>query len=126
MQAVSAMNLVKCTIRASPLPKEIWDFLRDNLALLRRMQQEQKSREETGSSSEEQVDDGDEDEVDLQGEVIKRPSIKVEDFWTAFQEVCAKAGGEWIDLVDKVWAFGPQRAGTCVLADWRAEGQPNS
>ena len=129
MQAVSALGLVKCTIRAVPLPQDIWNFLRDNLALLRRMQQERKSRQEVddGIIEESQsLDDVEDGGVDLQGEVIKKPTIKLEDFWTAFRDICVKAGGDWVDLVEKLWAFGPQRAGTCVLVDSRTEVQPNS
>lgn len=129
MRGASAMNLVRCTIRAAPLPKEVWEFLRDNLALLRQMNQERKYREEAEIIPTREVTDtdgGDEDEVDLHGEVIKRPSVKPDEFWRVFQDVCAKAGGEWADMVEKLWAFGPQRAGTCVLVDSRAEGQSNS
>lgn len=134
MLAASSLNLVKTTIRAAPLPKDIWDFLRDNLALLRRMQQDHKSREENNDHvmddsrnlDGQNLEDIEEDEVDLQGEVIKKPTIKAEEFWKVFREVCAKAGGEWTDLTEKLWAFGPQRAGTCVLVDSRAEGQTNS
>ncbi|KAI0801740.1 P-loop containing nucleoside triphosphate hydrolase protein [Irpex lacteus] len=134
MLAASSLNLVKTTIRAAPLPKDIWDFLRDNLALLRRMQQDRKSREENNDHviddsrnlDGQNLEDIEEDEVDLQGEVIKKPTIKAEEFWKVFAEVCAKAGGEWTDLTEKLWAFGPQRAGTCVLVDSRPEGQTNS
>lgn len=131
MRGASAMNIVKCTIRAAPLPKEIWEFLQDNLALLRRMRQERTSHEEgkddEGHEEEKQeIEEVDEDEVDLQGEVIKRPSIKPEEFWPVFHNVCAKVGGEWAELVEKLWAFGPQRAGTCILVDSRTDGTPNS
>lgn len=131
MRGASALNLVKCTIRAAPLPKEIWEFLQDNLALLRRMQQEHKSHESRAASSDEKTGSGDEEgeeeeEIDLQGQVIKRPTLKLDEFWPALQSVCAKVGGEWADLADKIWAFGPRRAGTCVLIDSRVDGAPNT
>lgn len=30
-----------------------------------------------------------------------------------------RLGGEWADVVDRVWAFGPQRVGSCMLIDSR-------
>jgi ribosome assembly protein 1 len=129
MQGASALNIVKCTIRATPLPKKIWDFLRDNLALLRSMQPERQSQERTGSDTREKIrddEDGDNEELYLQGDVIRQPNIKAEEFWTVFQTMCMEIGGEWIDLTEKLWAFGPQRAGTCILVDSRTEGHSNS
>ena len=126
--ASSSHGLLKFTIRATPLPKKIWDFLQGNLAILRRMLQENKSREE-GASEEavpsDEIGEGDEaDEVDLQGEIIKRPTVRPEEFWTVLQQKCTEAGGEWASVVERLWAFGPQRAGTCVLVDARGDGQP--
>ena len=69
--------------------------------------------------------DGDED-YDVQGEYIKKPTIKAEQFWPLLHETCKKVGGEWADVADKIWAFGPQRMGTCLLIDARSGGQPNS
>jgi ribosome assembly protein 1 len=129
MQGASALNIVKCTIRATPLPNKIWDFLRDNLALLRNMQPERQSQERTGSDTREKIqddEDGDDEELYLQGDVIRQPNIKAEEFWTVFQAMCMEIGGEWIDLTEKLWAFGPQRAGTCILVDSRTEGHRNS
>ncbi|EKM49571.1 uncharacterized protein PHACADRAFT_214132 [Phanerochaete carnosa HHB-10118-sp] len=142
IQSAAAHNLLKFTIRAAPLPKSIFDFLRDNLALLRRMRQERASREEDPSrpsspsrgaeenngeeNDERNYDETDDlDEVDLQGEVLKRPSIRAEDFWPAFEAKCKEVGGEWEDVPERLWAFGPQKAGTCLLVDARP-GQPTS
>jgi len=36
-----------------------------------------------------------------------------------------KAGGEWVGIAKRIWAFGPQSAGTCILADSR-HASPNS
>ncbi|KAJ3558904.1 hypothetical protein NM688_g656 [Phlebia brevispora] len=129
----TANNLLKFAIRAAPLPKSIWVFLQDNLAILRRIQQEQKSQEEgEGSESLEGEltaapgEDGEEEEeeVDLQGEIIKRPTVKADEFWQVFQQKCSEAGGEWTSVPDKLWAFGPHRSGTCILVDNRNDGQP--
>ncbi|THG97775.1 hypothetical protein EW026_g4285 [Hermanssonia centrifuga] len=127
ISGASANNIVQFTIRATPLPKVIWDFLQENLAILRRMQQERKSREEHKTLEAEQIaEEDDSDEVDLQGEVIRRPTVRPEDFWSVLREKCSETGGDWEDLPEKVWAFGPQRAGTCLLIDSRNGGQSNS
>ena len=115
-------NLVKFTIRAAPLPKGIWELLRDNLTLLR--QQERKSREEGREGADNSADNADlddeTDEVDLQGEVLKRPTVRADQFWTVFDEKCKAAGGDWADVAEHLWAFGPQSAGTCLLIDSRS------
>ncbi|GJF00688.1 translation elongation factor 2 [Phanerochaete sordida] len=152
VHGATAHNLLKFTIRAAPLPKAVFDFLRDNLALLRRLRQDRNAREEQPSrapspgrheGAEDSVgdadtkpdaqanneghddEDDDHDEVDLQGEVLKRPNIRAEEFWPTFAAKCREAGGEWADLPERIWAFGPQRAGTCLLVDSR-QGQPTS
>ncbi|KAF7797389.1 hypothetical protein EIP86_008584 [Pleurotus ostreatoroseus] len=127
----SANNLVKFVIRATPLPKPIWDFLQDNLAILRRMHQESESHEEralTDTPVNEEDLEEQEEEVDLQGEIIKRPTVKVDEFWQVLQAKCSEAGGEWTNIPDRLWAFGPHRSGTCLLVDViREDGQsPNS
>lgn len=116
-------NAVKFTIRATPLPDVIKEFLRDNLALLRRMELEQKT-DKLGSGDEEAADL--EEEFDKLGELLKKPSVKPEEFWTTLAAKFKETGGEWTDVVNQIWAFGPQRAGTCILVDSRAHGALNS
>ena len=127
IQGAAAQNLAQFTIRASPLPSSIYEFLLDNLAILRRMQLERKAGEVDASNAAEGDDEGagaDED-YDVQGEYIKKPTINAEQFWPTLQDTCKEAGGEWAEIVDRIWAFGPQRMGTCLLIDARSE-QPNS
>lgn len=123
IHGAAAHDLVKFTIRAVPLHPTIHEFLLDNLAILRRMQQERKAGEEERMAEEE--DAAEDAAYDMQGDFIKKPTIKAEQFWPELQERCQKAGGEWADLVDKIWAFGPQRMGSCVLVDAR-QGEANS
>ncbi|KAH9854742.1 translation elongation factor 2 [Lenzites betulinus] len=123
MHGAVAHDLLKFTIRASPLPPAIHQFLLDNLAILRRMQQERKAGEEERAREEEDAQD--DDSYDVQGDFIKKPTIKAEDFWPELEARFKKAGGEWADVADKVWAFGPQRMGSCILIDARAR-KPNS
>ena len=139
VQGSAAHGIIKFVIRAAPLPKPIFDFLRENITLLRRMQQErnegygpnresvtggviESSRVETTTADDEEQE---EDEVDVQGEVLKRPTVKAEDFWPTLVKMCKEAGPDWADVPEQLWAFGPQRAGTCLLVDTRA-GQPTS
>ena len=126
IHGAAAQNLAKFTVRAAPLPAPLLEFLLDNLAILRRMQQERKAGE--GDVEGFSIDDDEapvDEDYDIQGEYIKKPTIKAEQFWPALHEKCKEAGGEWVDIADRVWAFGPQRVGTCLLIDARS-GQPNS
>ncbi|OJT13621.1 Ribosome assembly protein 1 [Trametes pubescens] len=123
IHGAAAHDLAKFTIRAAPLHPSIHEFLLDNLAILRRMQQERKAGEAELTAEEEDVLA--DESYDMQGDYIKKPTVKTEEFWPELQTRCRKAGGEWADLAEKVWAFGPQRMGSCVLVDAR-QGVPNS
>lgn len=125
VDGASVQNLVKFSIRATPLPKEIWDFLQDNLAIIRKLQQGRTSQDVTNGSPDLGADDEFE-EVDFQGELIKRPTVKPTEFWTKLTECCDKAGGEWVGILDSIWAFGPQRKGTCLLIDARNQENKRS
>lgn len=114
-------NLAKFTIRAAPLPSEIVGFLQDNLAILKRMGLEQSATADFSSNR--IVDTAEQDEgVDLQGEIIKKPTVQPSEFWDVLHETSQKVGGEWANIANQIWAFGPQRAGSCVLIDNRADG----
>ncbi|GBE84885.1 Ribosome assembly protein [Sparassis crispa] len=119
-------NLVKFTIRASPLPKLLVDFLLDNLATLKRLHTEQVKIDDVTGTDAKANADTEEDLEEVYGEIIEKSSIPPEDFWRALEGKCREAGGEWIDVVDKLWAFGPQKAGSCVLIDARCDSSPNS
>ncbi|KAH9841508.1 P-loop containing nucleoside triphosphate hydrolase protein [Rhodofomes roseus] len=120
IQGTITNNLVKFTIRAAPVPTQIVEFLQDNLATLKHMEVEQGSERGNMNGA------GEDEDHDAQSEVIKKPSIKPEEFWKELQQTCEKVGGEWGDVVDKIWAFGPHRVGRCMLIDTRSVGQPNS
>lgn len=132
VQGAVSNGIIKFVIRAAPLPKDIFEFLRDNVMLLRRMQQEKQSNEgsagsknQTDGASDDAEDVDDAEDADLQGEVLRRPTVRAEEFWPTLREMCKKAGGEWADVPERLWAFGPQNAGTCMLVDARS-GQPTS
>ena len=108
IRGAAAHNLLNFTIRAVPLPQPIFDFVRENLVLLRRMQQERKSSEDDQESTRVDQTDGveheeeDADEMDLQGEVLKRPTVRAEEFWNVFEEKCKGLGAEWADVPEQI------------------------
>ncbi|KAI5122471.1 hypothetical protein M0805_008782 [Coniferiporia weirii] len=126
----SARSVVNFTIRASPLPAPILEFIQNNLLILRRILRERKLKEEFISSdhaASQQDDENDlEEGINIYGDVLRKPTVRQEDFWVAFDAVCKEVGSEWRDLADKAWAFGPQTAGGCVLIDAREEGPTKS
>ena len=65
-------------------------------------------------------EDDHERSYDGSGETFRKPTVRPEQFWTALEEVCKKAGGDWDKgIVDRIWAFGPRKAGGCLLVDAR-------
>lgn len=125
VRGASSHDLVTFTIRAVPLPAPILEFILDNLAILRRLQRERKSKEgraQDGAEAEEEQEEEGEEEEDVQADVARVPTVKPDQFWMALEEKCKAAGGEWVDVADKVWAFGPQGAGGCLLIDARKTG----
>ncbi|KAF9534535.1 hypothetical protein CPB83DRAFT_931762 [Crepidotus variabilis] len=110
----SSQQVVNFTIRARPLHPAILQFILDNVTTLKTLQRNMSI--EQGQ----QIDDDDQD-VDKYGDVIRKPTVGPDQFWETFVVVCKKAGSEWEDLADKIWAFGPQKVGGCVLVDARKE-----
>jgi ribosome assembly protein 1 len=126
----STQGLVKFSIRAAPLPKYLLEFVLDNISILKRLQRERKNA--LGGSDENQggedVDADRERSYDDSGETFRKPTVRPDQFWTALEEICKKAGGDWDKgVVDRIWAFGPHRAGGCLLVDARKNVKiPNS
>ena len=118
----SAQGLVKFSIRAAPLPKSLLEFILDNISILKRIQRERGNT--TGGTAGVRDQDGEDDEHHSSyydsGETFRKPSVRPDQFWTALEEVCKQAAGEWDKgIVDRIWAFGPQNAGGCLLIDAR-------
>lgn len=120
--AVSHQNLVTCTIRAAPVPEPINNFLRSNIAVLKRLQNERAAAEDGAEEAE--IDEA--ETAAATGDIIRVPTVRAEMFWDALAKVCTECGGEWMNIVDTIWAFGPQNAGECLLIDARKDGAPNS
>ncbi|KAF5315116.1 hypothetical protein D9619_007031 [Psilocybe cf. subviscida] len=120
MKGASSQQVVSFTVRAAPLPAALLEFILANIEVwkvllhVRAMQQGQKAREE------------EDDEVDVSGGVVRKPTVTPEQFWDAFEGKCKEAGGEWRDIADRLWAFGPNKAGGCLLIDSRDSKYPVS
>lgn len=128
VNGASSQNLVKFSIRASPLPESLLDFVLDNVSVLKKLQLERESKENDPnfSTTADDMDLDDGDRMDTYGDIARKPTVKADQFWSALEEQCKKAGGEWENIVDRIWAFGPQRAGGCILIDARKDWVPNS
>lgn len=126
VNGASVHNIAKFTTRASPLPKPIWEFLENNLTIIRQLDRESRSKKDPSQRGAELVVE-DQEEMDLQGKLFKQPTVDIAQFFPALEEICRKCGGEWVDVVNKIVAFGPQNVGTCLLVDIRKDSQqPNS
>ncbi|KAF8349218.1 translation elongation factor 2 [Amanita rubescens] len=117
IRGASSNSVVKFSIRAVPLPRVVLDFLLDNILTLKKIQQERKAKETDKSAEHTHEPEDDDVELDISGP---------EQFWNVLQEKCREAGSEWVGQVDRIWAFGPHRAGGCVLIDARRDVIPNS
>ena len=109
MRGWSAHKVVSFTVRAVPIPPTILDFILENLMALKTLIQDKQDQ---------QIEEEGQD-VDLHGDVIRKSTISPDQFWNVFAEKCKDVGGEWEDVASKTWAFGPQKAGGCLLIDSR-------
>ncbi|KDR82604.1 hypothetical protein GALMADRAFT_238006 [Galerina marginata CBS 339.88] len=112
IRGASSHQVVSFTIRASPLPAPILDFILENLATWKTLQHDRKVEQGHLIDEEEQ-------ETDNYGDVIRKPTVGPEQFWDVFAQKCKEVGGEWEGIADKTWALGPQKAGGCLLIDAR-------
>jgi len=117
VKGTSALNIVSFTLRAAPIPAPILQYILENLSILKKLQQEKKA-EETGMEAEE-VEAEEEEREGGHGDVVRKPTVTKGEFWQGLKAVCKEVGGEWEGIVEKIWAFGPQKAGGCLLVDNR-------
>ncbi|KAG2033690.1 P-loop containing nucleoside triphosphate hydrolase protein [Suillus americanus] len=124
IKGASTQNLVTFSIRAAPVPDIILQFLLHNLTTLRALQQDGHTDRDTAGSS---IDIVSESELaGIQGDVLHTPSVRADQFWNALEEKCNEAGGEWVNISDRIWSFGPRHAGSCILIDYRKDTTPLS
>ncbi|KAJ7712423.1 P-loop containing nucleoside triphosphate hydrolase protein [Mycena metata] len=114
----SSQNIVTFTIRASPLPRPILEFILQNVVVLKILQ--------GGDADADAAEMDEEDGSNIDGNIVRKPSVKPEEFWDALRGKCQEAGGEWADIAERIWAFGPQNAGGCVLIDSRGASTGHS
>lgn len=117
----STQGIVSFTIRAAPLPPAILDFILDNALTLKRVLQGKLEATPTAQDDVYELDS-----ADVLGDVVRKPTATPEQFWDALRDICQKAGGDWADVSDKIWAFGPQQIGGCLLIDARKSGGSQS
>ncbi len=117
-------DLVKFTIRATPLPPAILDFILQNQITIRNLV----NNEGTEQHGKYDSDGNAEQELvgHVHGDVDRTPTVSTDKFWETLHEVCQSAGEEWKDLDERIWAFGPRRTGGCILIDGRQGSLPHS
>jgi ribosome assembly protein 1 len=113
----SSLNVVHFRVRASPLPSPVLGFVLDNITVLKKLQNDRKAKDSQLSQNKAIV--GETMNDDVHGDIMRKPTVTPEQFWSALQKVCDEVGGEWEGIVERIWAFGPQGAGGCLLIDGR-------
>lgn len=128
----SSHSLATFTVRVIPMPEAITSFLQTNQSIISRLEREsQHDGHEHGTDVVPNGNPGDgldgmdvdEEAAVANGELLQKPNVKLENFWTAFQDVLKGAGGEWAKRASHVWSFGPNRVGPNLLLDCRPEGE---
>lgn len=103
----SVASLVNVTIRAALLPPKIVEFLQSHASTIANLMVERDaSREE--ETRIEGVPNASEGNVHVVGP---------KEFWIKLEALLKQAGGEWQDVADSIWAFGPKRVGPNMLID---------
>ncbi|KAJ9118998.1 hypothetical protein QFC24_005964 [Naganishia onofrii] len=100
----SVASLVNVTIRAALLPQKVVEFLQSHASTIANLMVE-------GGGDEarmEGVPNASEGNVHIVGP---------KEFWIKLDELLKAAGGEWQDVADSIWAFGPKRVGPNLLID---------
>lgn len=120
-----AQDVASLAIRVVPLPKVIVDFMAKNINTMRKLQT-QESRSVAGSN---EILEGlvleDSFTFEADDESIGS-NLPIADFWAAFEKICQDKGGIWGNLVNRILAFGPNKAGTCLLVDQRSNDHVHS
>ncbi|KAG7442999.1 P-loop containing nucleoside triphosphate hydrolase protein [Guyanagaster necrorhizus] len=121
MKGASSQGIATFSIRACPLPKAILEFILDNLLILKNLERDRRSGDSATS-----LEELDQDFVDVNGEIFRKPTVKTDQFWPTLNDILGKVGGEWGNVLDRIWTFGPQRVGACMLIDARKSGSIRS
>lgn len=123
MHGTSAQGAVTFTIRATPLPEEITNFLQSNASIMRKWLREGHVQGQNGTT-----EFAPEGETASEGEAIAEadssqvPTVKYADFWPTLTKLCTEAGGQWVNLPSRIVATGPHHAGPNVLVNGTSSG----
>lgn len=100
----SVASLVNVTIRAALLPPKVVEFLQSHASTIANLMVEGGGEE----ARMEGVPNASEGNVHVVGP---------KEFWVKLEELLKASGGEWQDVADSIWAFGPKRVGPNLLID---------
>lgn len=105
----SVQSYIDVTLRSHPLPQDVVDFL-----------QRQSTSIQSLASETAAVTNQDETAADSTGEraISTDGVVRVlspTEFWSKLEDLLRKAGGEWRDVADDIWAFGGRRVGPNLL-----------
>ena len=132
-------GLVKFTVRAIPLPEAVTEFLQTNVSILKKLGRATEAHTlshsqptlavteevaDTGNRTEETEEGAAEDDPDempngAAGDIVRKPTVRADEFWSALGGIFSKSGSEWNDVCERIWSFGPFRAGPNILVDRR-------
>jgi len=124
----TSQSLIRYTVRTVPLPQPLVALLTSNVALLQRLVREgdgsdKPSDNDQDETAADQLDKEEEAEA-ADGEALVNASLmRSEDFHEALKKTFAEVGGEWKDLYESVWMFGPHGSGSNILLDRRPADQ---
>ncbi|KAG8686930.1 Cytoplasmic GTPase/eEF2-like protein (ribosomal biogenesis), partial [Ceratobasidium sp. 394] len=117
MHGSSAHGAVNFTIRATPLPETITNFLQANVSIMRKWLREGHVQDTQDSAEGETTASEGEAAVEADSDASQVPTVKYADFWPTFTKICTEAGAQWADLPGRVIATGPHHAGPNVLVN---------
>jgi ribosome assembly protein 1 len=112
IKGASSPNVVTFTIRCLPIPKDIVQSILENAFALQILQRDLKNVNLL--------------DTEAHDELLRQSSIKPEEFWDTLEAKGRQAGGDWEEIANKAWAFGPGKTGACILADARKPGTTQS
>ncbi|KAJ7707159.1 hypothetical protein B0H16DRAFT_1633972, partial [Mycena metata] len=99
----SSQNIVTFTIRASPLPRPILEFILQNVVVLKILQ--------GGDADADAAEMDEEDGSNIDGNIVRKPSVKPEEFWDALRGKCQEAGGSGRTLPSAYGRLGRRTPG---------------
>ncbi|KAG8886635.1 Cytoplasmic GTPase/eEF2-like protein (ribosomal biogenesis) [Tulasnella sp. 331] len=112
-----SQSLVTFTIRAVPLPQTVADFLLSNVSILKRLHREGHAQSRKGGKVHAVPTEEYLTENTANDEIARQATVRPEEFFEALDKLSKDAGGQWVDIADNVWAFGPHHVGPNVLVD---------